>query len=221
METAMTPRSARRLQERPPLPVEPQRRIAIKREVHEFVVNAGAAAFARAFREAMVDPEERFGPIRVRRPADRLGQEFEVGERFQGCFGLRDLAGRRLGAVLDTAPLRWLVRLVEDGLLSDYGEVREIVLDPAPGEPYKLRYAYLRGTPIAGSSTFLVEPLPDGRCRVVQVFEYQEVGAFALATFQRIGLKLHDRVVHHQVCTAARRAGADVLHETIPAAYAA
>ncbi|HUH05340.1 MAG TPA: hypothetical protein VML75_25255, partial [Kofleriaceae bacterium] len=101
----------------------------------------------------------------------------------------------------------------------DYGEIEEIVTDPAPGEPHRLRYRYLEGTPIAGSSLFEIEPLGPGRCRVRQVFESQEINAIAVASFQRIGLKYHDQVVHMQIHAAAELAGARVVSSTIPAAY--
>src|SRR5690349_2778149 len=70
------------------LPVEPARSIAVKRDVHEFVVAADADRFAAAFKAVMTDPAGTFGLIRVKRPADRLGQDFAVGERFQGCYSI-------------------------------------------------------------------------------------------------------------------------------------
>jgi hypothetical protein len=81
-------------------------------------------------------------------------------------------------------------------------------------------YSYLDGTPIRGSSTFTIAEEGEGHCRVTQIFEYQEVNAIALATFQRMGLKMHDQVVHSQIHRAAARAGAKVLSGTIPAVYA-
>lgn len=211
MQTAMTERAARRLQARAPLPPDPARSIAIKRDVHEFLVDADPRAFADAFAAVMTDPAGRFGLIAVRRPRDRVGEMFEIGERFQGCFSLP--AALRLP---DWRPLRWLARVVEDTLLSDYGEIVELDLQ---GPPIRLRYRYLAGTPLAGSTTFSVEPAERG-CLVRQVFEYQEINGIALMTFQRLGLKLHDQVVHNQVHTAAARAGARVLDGTIPEAYA-
>src|SRR5690349_74982 len=85
MARVIPPRAVDKLSARPPLPVDPSRSIAIKRDVHEFVVDADPARFAAAFREVMTDPQGMFGLIRVRRPADRLGRDFAAGERFQGC----------------------------------------------------------------------------------------------------------------------------------------
>lgn len=92
--------------------------------------------------------------------------------------------------------------------------------DPASGGVHRLKYRYLAGTPIAGSSTFTIEPAGERRCRVTQVFEFQEVNGIALRTFERFGLKYHDQVVYMQVHQAAARAGARVASGTIPEAYA-
>ena len=212
MERTLTPDSARRLEKRAPLPVDPRRTIAVKRDVHEFVVDTDAASFARAFRAVVTDPASTFGLIRVKRPAARMGQDFAVGERFQGCFsleraalaripaGMRDLAER----LLASAPAVKLVTWLEDALLSNYAEIVEI------GE-LRLEYRYLDGTPIAGSSVFTIEDAGAGRCRVRQIFEYQEVGGVALGTFQRFGLKYHDQVVAMEIAKAAARAGASVI----------
>jgi hypothetical protein len=235
MDTTIAPRAAARLRRRAPLPVDPRRAIAIKRDVHRFEVGAPPERLAEAFREVMEDPAGRFGLIRVKRPEGRVGQRFALGERFQGCFSLagaldglcgrsawlRPLA-RALGWCLRTRAGRWLAGVVEDQLLSDYGEIEELCLDPDPakGEVHRLRYRYLDGTPIRGSSTFIIEPAGGGRSTLTQVFEYQEVNAIALWTFQRLGLKLHDQVVAMQAARAATRAGAEVLSGTVPEAYA-
>jgi hypothetical protein len=232
MERTLDDSAARRLANRAPLPVDPDRPIAIKRDVHDFDVTCDAASFTRAFRDVVTDATSTFGLIRIRRHPSRLGAEFEVGERFQGCFSLeralvsalerRGLAGAaRAAANLMARPavtraLTW----IEDAMLSDYAEIEEMVMEPAPGEPFRLRYRYLDGTPIAGSSVFLVEPAGAARCRVRQIFEYQEVGDVALGSFQRFGLKYHDQVVHMQIHQAAARAGATVTRSTIPRAYA-
>jgi hypothetical protein len=209
----------RRLSSKKRLPVEPGRSIAIKRDVHEFIVDAPADRFAVAFREVMTDPLGMFGLIRVKRPLDRLGQEFLVGERFQGCYSLASVVGRSplFRWLLALPPLRWLIGKIEDAMLSDYAVIDELVLD---GEVRTLKYSYLDGTPIRGSSRFAIEALGAGRCRVTQIFEYQEVNAIALGTFQRFGLKMHDQVVHMQIHKAAARAGASVESGTIPQAYA-
>jgi hypothetical protein len=158
-----------------------------------------------------------------------LGRDFVVGERFQGCYSLSAallgrLAGgwlRRLLERLLAAPLvRRLLTRVEDALLSDYAVIDELELQPDAGQPHTLKYCYLAGTPIAGSSRFTVEPLDDGSCRVTQIFEYQEINSIALGTFQRFGLKMHDQVVHMQVTQAAAAAGAPRPIGTIPIAYA-
>jgi hypothetical protein len=234
MERIISPAGARRLDSRAPLPVDPRRSIAIKRDVHEFLVEADAERFCAAFREVMIDPEGSFGLIRVKRPAERMGRDFRVGERFQGCYSIEGavdnaLAGRLLRPLrplfrwlLATRIARWLVARIEDALVSDYAVIEELVLQPdrGRGEVHTLKYGYLDGTPIAGSSRFSIEPRGDGQCLVKQVFEYQEVNGIALATFQRFGLKMHDQVVHMQIHKAAERAGAPPPVGTIPAAYA-
>lgn len=238
MDRIMPARAAEKLLRRAPLPVDPRRGIAIKRDVHVFEVETDAETFAAAFRAVVTDPESTFGLIRVKRPAARMGREFQVGERFQGCFsieravlGLPERGALRLlrgalGAFLRLRPAAWLVSKIEDAMLSNYAEILEIVLEPDPaGDPVgggarRLKYGYLDGTPIAGSSTFLIEPLGPDRCRFTQVFEFQEVNRIALNTFERFGLKYHDQVVHMQVHKAAARAGARVISGTIPLAYA-
>jgi hypothetical protein len=227
MVRVISPPAQRKLEARRRLPVEPARSIAVKRDVHEFVVAAPADRFAAAFREVMTDPNGMFGLIRVKRPAERLGQDFSVGERFQGCYSLAGalLGGRGrllrplLAWILALPPVRWLVSTIEDSMLSDYAVIDEMVLAPSPGQAHTLKYSYLDGTPIRGSSRFFIESLGAG-CRVTQVFEYQEVNSIALGTFQRFGLKMHDQVVNMQIHKAAARAGAVVQSGTIPQAYA-
>jgi hypothetical protein len=234
MQRKIDSKAARKLAERAPLPLDPSRSIAIKRDVHEFEVDTDCQTFARAFREVVTHRESVFGLIRVKRPGARLGRDFEVGERFQGCFSLvRAARGflekRRLGGMggaverlLSRPPAAQLVGWLEDHLLSNYAEIEAIVMEPdaTRGEVHHLRYRYLDGTPIAGSSLFTIEPLGEARCRVKQVFEYQEVNGIALGTFQRFGLKYHDQVVHMQIHQAAARAGARALSGTIPRQYA-
>jgi hypothetical protein len=232
MERTIRPADVRRLEARRPLPLDPASSIAIKRDVHDFEIAADAASVAAAFRDVVTDPAIMFGLIRVRRPGERIGRAFEVGERFQGCFSLErallgslerrgwDRARAAAGRVLARPAATWLIGWLEDHLLSDYAEIEELDLSPAPGAPYRLRYRYLDGTPIAGSSVFLIEPGGADRCRVRQIFEYQEVGGVALGTFQRFGLKFHDQVVHMQIHKAAERIGAAVLTSTIPVEYA-
>src|SRR5438093_12536566 len=88
MVRVIPPPAQRKLYTRRRLPVEPARSIAVKRDLHEFVVAADAATFAGAFKQVLTDPAGMFGLIRVKRPADRLGRDFAVGERFQGCYSL-------------------------------------------------------------------------------------------------------------------------------------
>jgi hypothetical protein len=228
MQRTLSPAATAQLSRRAPLPLDPSAAIAIKRDVHEFEVDADADVFAAAFAEVMTDPQAMFGLIRIRRPGARMGAAFAVGERFQGCFSLEQallgalarpgLRGLRapVERLLRTPAAARVVDWIEDTMLSDYGEIVDITRD---GDGHRLRYRYLDGTPIAGSSVFLVEPLGAGRCRVRQIFEYQEINAIALGTFQRFGLKYHDQVVHMQIQTAAERCGARVLRGTIPMEY--
>src|SRR5262249_25796433 len=126
MERTMTDEGARRLRGRAPLPVDPQKPIAVKRDVHELVVDVEAARFAAAFRDVVTDPESTFGLIRVKRPAERMGRDFAVGERFQGCFSLELAAGRRLpwlARLLAKRGPQKLVTWIEDQMLSNYAEV--------------------------------------------------------------------------------------------------
>src|SRR5258706_15971161 len=107
-----------------------------------------------------------FGLIRVKRPADRLGRDFTVGERFQGCYSISGALlngrGRFLGRVLRwllaLPPLRWLITAVEDAMLSDYAVIDELVLAPPPGQTHRLKYSYLDCQPIPGTSRFLHVP---------------------------------------------------------------
>jgi len=228
MLRVIPPTAIKKLHTRRRLPVEPARSIAVKRDVHEFVVAAAADRLAAAFKEVLIDPAAMFGLIRVKRPAERMGRDFAVGERFQGCYSLAGALlhnrGRVVGGLLrwllSLPPLRWLIAAVEDAMLSDYAVIDELVLQPPPGEMHRLKYSYLDGTPIRGCSRFHIEPDGEDRCRVTQIFEYQEVNAIALGTFQRFGLKMHDQVVHMQIHQAAARAGAAVVSGTIPQAYA-
>lgn len=230
MERVIQPRGVAKLEQRAPLPVDPARSIAIKRDVHEYIVEANADRFAAAFKDVMIDPDGTFGLIRVKRPAERLGQEFHEGERFQGCYSIEAAVLKAAPAPLKKASA-WLLRRslvtkvisgIEDAMLSDYAEIERLVLNPdkSRGEAHVLEYRYLEGTPIAGSSIFRIEDLGPDRCRVLQIFEYQEVNGIALATFQRFGLKMHDQVVAMQITRAAERAGAPRPRGTIPTAYA-
>src|SRR5262249_3671522 len=196
--------------------VDPQKPIAVKRDVHELVVDVEAARFAAAFRDVVTDPESTFGLIRVKRPAERMGRDFAVGERFQGCFSLELAAGRRLpwlARLLAKRGPQKLVTWIEDQMLSNYAEV--VSIEARPGDVHVLVYRYLEGTPIAGSSEFVIEPAGPGRCRVRQIFEYQEGNAFALGTVQSIRLKWHAGVVKMDIEKAASRPGGRATEHTM------
>src|SRR5688572_5987503 len=157
MERTLDARSARRLTALAPLPLDPHGPIAIKRDVHDFEVATDAATFTRAFREVVTDAASTFGLIRIRRPVDRMGQPFDVGERFQGCFSLerallgslerRGLARARRAAarLLAIRDVARAVTWIEDRMLSNYAEIEALELSPAPGQPFRLRYRYLDG----------------------------------------------------------------------------
>jgi hypothetical protein len=230
MDRTISAAAARKLMQRALLSVDPKKSIAIKRDVHEYRVETDAGRFADAFRAVMTDPEGDFGLIRIKRPAERMGKDYQIGERFQGCYSLEKalLAAvscpwvKRLAAfVLARKTMRRLIGWLEDELMSDYAIIDELILSPdaALGEVHTLRYRYLRGTPIAGSSTFYIEPSGSCCCLVRQIFEFQEINCIALTVFQRAGLKMHDQVVHMQILKAAIRAGAPPPAGTIPAVY--
>jgi hypothetical protein len=225
MDRCISERATRRLLRRRPLPVRRDTSIAVKRDSHEFIVEVDAAALIESFRGVLTSKDSVFGLIRVKRPAARLGQPFELGERFQGSFSLELLLFTWLGErawlrrLLALAPLRWLLNAVEAQFLSNYGELTVMDLTVRADRPAKLVYVYLEGTPIAGRSHFTIESLGPGRCRFTQILEYQEVNGISLATFQRFGLKFHDQVVHEQVRQAAMLAGGSA-RGTVELAYA-
>jgi hypothetical protein len=188
--------AARRLRARTPLAIDPRRAIAIKRNVHEVEVDVDAARLAESFNQVMCEPDARFDLVRIKRPAERVGQPFEVGDRFHGCFSLE--LGR-------------LGEFVEDTLLSDYAEVTAIERSPSR---WRAEYVYLSGSPIAGRSEFVIEPATSSRARFTAVFHFQEVGALALSVLHRFAARVHDRVVLAQVTEAARRAGGRVIAST-------
>jgi hypothetical protein len=230
MDRTMSATAVRKLMRRALLSVDPKKSIAIKRDVHEYRVETDAARFADAFRAVMIDPEGDFGLIRVKRPAERMGKDYQIGERFQGCYSLekallaavsRPWVKRLVARVLALKTMLRFTGWLEDELLSDYAIIDRLVLSPdaARGEVHTLRYRYLSGTPIAGSSAFYIEPSGSGCCLVRQVFEFQEINFIALTVFQRAGLKMHDQVVHMQILKAAVRAGAPPPVGTIPVVY--
>jgi hypothetical protein len=237
---------ARRLARRTPLALDASRPFAVKRCVHELMVDVSASAFAHSMAEAVADPGAVFGVIRLRRLAERVGRPFEEGERFHGALSL----ARLTDAAISGTPLRFargalarllgsrlatpMVRLLEAVLLSDYALVEELSLegagapaarerrDGSPAAPgARLRYRYLSGTPIAGSSTIEVAPIGPSSARVTVVFEFQELEALALGVLHGFALPRHDQAVHAIVAAAAARAGGCVTESTIPAAYLA
>jgi hypothetical protein len=230
MERELSPAAERKLMLRAPLPVDSRRSIAIKRDVHEYWIEADADLFVDAFRRVIADPQGLFGLIRVKRPAGRMGIDFEPGERFQGCYSIEEALKRRFSGSRHQArvarllafwPIRKAMGWVEDRLLSDYAMIEQLVLSPdaSRGEIHTLRYCYLEGTPIAGSTTYFVESRAGHKCLLRQVLEYQEINGLALAVFQRVTLKMHDQVVHVQIQKAAERAGIPSPVGTIPVGY--
>jgi hypothetical protein len=199
--STLAPTFARKLARRRPLAVDAARTIAIKRNTHEWIIGAEAARFDEALESVMREPGARFDAISVKRLPGRAGEPFVAGERFTGCVRLAQLGWPRLGR---TRLGTWL----EDALFSDFAEI----VERAPG---RVVYRYLSGCPMAGTSTFTVEPLERARCRFRVVFEYQEVGGAAISVLHRFGLQLHDRVTDAQVERAAARLGAEILSRTV------
>ncbi len=200
VNASLGPRWVRRLASRTPLALDPARPFAIKRNVHEVEVDADPDALGRALGDVVADPVEALGRIRVRRRPDRVGRPFEAGERFHGAL--------TLGGAAAGGPLARLVRWLEDAFFSDYAEVERV-------SDREVRYRYLSGTPIAGSSTLRIEPAGPARSRLVVVFEFQEVAALALGALHRFALKRHDEAIQDHVRKAAARLGARVLRSTI------
>jgi hypothetical protein len=209
----LTATSLRRLGARAPLEVDPRRAVAIKRNVHELVIDAPAARLAAAFHDVMTEPDARFGRIDVRRAPERRGTKFTVGERFHGCLSI---AGSfpRLARVLDRIGLRRLVTWFEDAVLCDYAEITTLVESE---RSFTASYRYLAGSPIAGESRFTITPLGPDRCRLEALFAYQEISPLAVLVLQLFAARLHDHVVVEQVERAAARARSAVLSSTMDA----
>jgi hypothetical protein len=220
MPTTLSAAAAARLARRQPLALDTRRPIAIKRSVHELVIGCDAARFAAALRRVLCAEGGGFGPIELRRDTGRAGRDFVLGERFHGSIRLARLLGLGDAAWAPALFDSRLVVALEDAFLSDYAEVVELALTPAPGEPYRVAYRYLGGTPMAGRSELLIEPIDWARCRFRCVFEYQELNAVGLSLLQRFGVKLHDAVTFVQAERAAARAGARILASTIQPRYA-
>lgn len=209
------------------LALDPARPAAIKRDVHNFTIAADAADLARAVHEVMRDPARRFGLIRVDRKQANVGREFTLGERFQGRYQIDDAIARELhgwarrvfGDITDDRGVQELLCNIENQTTSDYGEIAVLELDPGPSGERVLAYRYLEGTPIAGSSTFIVTQLSPGVSRLTQIFEYQELSTLSVSFFASGGLKLHNQVVYSQASQAADLLGVAILSSDIPAAY--
>jgi hypothetical protein len=197
--STLSARFAHKLAARAPLVMDPARPFAVKRNVHELVIGADADRFAGALTQVMSQPDASFGAITLKRVAGREGQPFTVGERFTGCVQLSHLGWPRMGRLG-----AWL----EDAVLSDFAEIVELA-------PRRVVYRYLSGCPMAGSSTFTIDPVAEERCRFRVVFEYQEVGGFGITALNRFGLKLHDAATRVQAELAAARLGARILDSTL------
>jgi len=215
------------LERRVELRLDPSSTITIKREVHNIEIDVDAGRFADAFHQVLRDPNRRFGLIRVDRERRNRDKPFHVGERFQGRYELDEAIRKNVhgwwrrffGDLVNTPGVKeWLCR-IENEATSDYGIITRLELSPPAGEPYVLEYHYLAGSPIAGSSTFIVAPLGPSRCRLTQVFEYQELTLTFATFFSAGGLKLHDQVVMSQATQAAALVGGHVLTSDIPPEY--
>jgi hypothetical protein len=209
------------------LKLEPTRDISIKRDVHTLVVSAEASKLATAFHDVMRDPNRHFGLIRVDRKQATAGKPFQLGERFQGRYQIdeaikHDLHGwakKTFGDFVDDAGVKSILCQIENQATSDYGVIAVLDLSPKDGQDYVLSYHYLSGSPIAGSSTFVVHAVSPGVSSLTQIFEYQEQSSSFATFFSSGGLKLHDQVVYSQVSQAAELLGAKIISTDIPAAY--
>lgn len=214
---------------RPTLALDPGGAIAIKRDVHNFEVDADATTFADAFHRTMCAPKAQFGLVRVIRTRAETGEPFALNKRFQGQYQLdeaildgldkrfRRWLARHARPFLRALHIGKLVRLTEDLIASDYGVVTAFDI-ASPTRP-TMTYTYLEGSPIAGSSTFEVTPLGPGRCLFTQIFVYQELHLDFVLFFSTQGLKLHDQVVFHQVAQTAKALGVGFRNLDMPPAY--
>jgi hypothetical protein len=213
------------------LALDPEALIAIKRDIQTVDVGAKASDMTAAFARTLETPGTMFGLIQVLRTADKQGKPFSVGERFQGRYSIDDaiMAGLKESWLKTLAPgvakiiaaldLDRLFDAIENMILSDYGLIQVIDLNPPPGKPARFKYEYLEGTPIAGSLTVEVEATGPDTCRFTQLSEYQEIGLEVVLVFATMVLKMHDQVFYEEVKQAAASIGAPILGTTIPAAY--
>ena len=189
------------------LPLDPDAHVAIKRDVRSLEVLAGARDVASALHDAIVASPASFGPMRLVRCEASVGEPLAVGERFEEHY----------------SDERDVVRPLHERL-TRFGEIVELALprEGAAGserEQYRLRHRFLQGSPIAGTSTYLVEPLREGSCRVVNVLEYQERQPRLVRWFGTRGLKAHHLVVYAQVRRAADAIGSRVLATDLPCGH--
>jgi hypothetical protein len=216
------------LDKRSELKLKPGGAITIKRDVHNIVVSADADKLAKAFHDVMRDPNRHFGLIKVDRKEAEKGQPFKENDRFQGRYEvdqaiLKDLRGawakKIFGDFVKEPAVEDFLCQVENHSTSDYGIIRKLNLSPKAGEDYEISYHYLDGSPIAGSSTFVVSQIAPGMSRLTQIFEYQELSPTFALFFSSGGLKLHDQVVYSQATQAAELIGAKVVSSDIPDDY--
>jgi hypothetical protein len=229
----------RQLMARTVLVTSPARKVPIKRDVRSFVITADPAPYAAAFAKVIADKKSQFGLIQINRLEKNEGKPFTKGERFQGRYKLdqavmADMNGewkRLFGELLDDDAIQEWLCTSENQHASDYGEVVDLVDQPPAGEPYMFRYRYLSGSPIAGSSTYVVAEVTDPKdiakhcpagapcklSRLTQIFIYQEQSEDFAKFFAVGGLNLHNDVVLSQVTQAAALVpGAKVVASEVP-----
>ncbi len=218
------------------IPLDANDDISIKRDVHEIFVDVDAATFANAFHQIMMDPDRRFGLIRVDRLAANTGQPFQLGEKFQGRYSVEGAVAKELpdkwrrlfGDLVDDDEIQDILCKIENKQTSDFGVISKLDLSPPAGKPHILEYQYLEGSPIAGGSTFIVtEASADDLARlgvstaakVTKVFLYQEQSSSFAKFFTKGGLKLHNQVVLSQAKQSAALAGGKIIETDIPPEY--
>jgi hypothetical protein len=222
---------------RQPLKLNFKGSISVKRDVRDVLVDVPANRFAAGFQEAISDPKRHFGLIHVDRLAANAGKPFTEGEKFQGRYEvelavaqqLRGKAKEWFGDFADSDPVRRWLCDIENNHTSNYGVISQLVLSPPPGKEYVVQYLYLEGSPIAGSSTFVVSEVTDpevlskygvtSAARMRQIFEYQEQDSGFADFFSKGGLRFHYQVVFSQATQAAAVAGGKVLESDIPEEY--
>jgi hypothetical protein len=175
----------------------------------------------------MRDTKRHYGLIRVDRKQANIGKPFQLGERFQGRYQLseaikKDLAPwekKIFGELADDPGVRTAICNIENQAMSDYGIIAQLDLNPKEGQDYVLAYHYLEGSPIAGSSTFVISKVSPGVSKITQIFEYQELTHPFALFFSSGGLKLHNQVVSSQAAQTAELLGAKVVTSDIPELY--